>query len=143
MYQHLQKLTFWLLKLNFCQRILQVTTKWNVIPLYECPYQHYSINKLNEEYGIDKENIQRAMFKFITPAPVPYAVLEMARRQTGFQQNVWDWSDAQNSLADEHKELFKEYADLWGLILGDTAFDSFESGFKHVAGLAFDTFMTN
>lgn len=35
-----------------------------------------------------------------------------------------------NSLADEHKELFKEYADLWGLILGDTAYDSFESGFK-------------
>ena len=35
-----------------------------------------------------------------------------------------------NSLADEQKELFKEYADLWGLILGDTAFDSFESGFK-------------
>ena len=48
-----------------------------------------------------------------------------------------------NSLADEHKELFKEYADLWGLILGDTAFDSFRSGFKHGAGLAFDTFMTN
>lgn len=35
-----------------------------------------------------------------------------------------------NSLADEQKELFKEYADLWGLILGDTAYDSFESGFK-------------
>ena len=43
-----------------------------------------TINKLNEEYGIDKENIQRAMFKFIAPAPVPYAVLEMARRQTKF-----------------------------------------------------------
>ena len=88
MYQCLRKLTFWFLELNFCQVILQVTTKWNVIPLYECPCQHYGINKLNEEYGIDKENIQRAMFKFIAPAPVPYAVLEMARRQTGFQQNV-------------------------------------------------------
>ena len=39
------------------------------------------INKLNEEYGIDKENIQRAMFKFIAPVPAPYAVLEMTRRQ--------------------------------------------------------------
>lgn len=43
-----------------------------------------TINKLSEEYGIDKENIQRAMFKFIAPAPVPFAVLEMARRQTKF-----------------------------------------------------------
>ncbi len=48
-----------------------------------------------------------------------------------------------NSLADEQKELFKEYADIWGLILGDTAYDSFRSGFKYGAGLAFDTFITN
>ncbi len=44
-----------------------------------------------------------------------------------------------NSLADEQKELFKEYADLWSLILGDTAFDSFASGFKHGAGFALDS----
>lgn len=43
-----------------------------------------------------------------------------------------------NSLADEQKELFKEYADLWGLILGDTAYDSFESGFKLGARFAAD-----
>ena len=46
-----------------------------------------------------------------------------------------------NSLADEHKELFKEYADLWGLILGDTAYDSFESGFKLGARFAAEVFV--
>ena len=46
-----------------------------------------------------------------------------------------------NSLADEQKELFKEYADLWGLILGDTAYDSFESGFKYGARFAAEVFV--
>lgn len=45
-----------------------------------------------------------------------------------------------NSLADEQKELFKEYADLWGLILGDTAYDSFESGFKYGARFGSEVF---
>ena len=46
-----------------------------------------------------------------------------------------------NSLADEQKELFKEYADLWGSILGDTAYDSFESGFKYGARFAAEVFV--
>lgn len=47
-----------------------------------------------------------------------------------------------NSLAGKQKELFKEYVDLWGLILGDMTFDSFKTGFRHGAAFAADTFNT-
>lgn len=47
-----------------------------------------------------------------------------------------------NSLAGEKKELIKEYVDLCGMILSDTAYDSFESGFRQGAGFALDI-MTN
>ena len=41
------------------------------------------IEKLKKENGIDEENIRRALFNFIIPerVPVPFAVLEMARKK--------------------------------------------------------------
>ena len=48
-----------------------------------------------------------------------------------------------NSLADEQKELFREYVDLWGLILSDMTFDSFKTGFRYGAGFAAEAFGTD
>lgn len=40
------------------------------------------VKSICEEYGIEKENVEKALFKFILLAPMPYAVLEIARKQT-------------------------------------------------------------
>lgn len=48
-----------------------------------------------------------------------------------------------NSFAGEQKELFREYVDLWGLILSDMTFDSFKTGFRYGAVFATDAFNTD
>ena len=43
-------------------------------------------------------------------------------------------------LTGGEKKLFLEYADLWGIIVGDLDFDSYKTGFRHGAGFALDAF---
>ena len=49
-------------------------------------------------------------------------------------------SELRTKLTDGEKKLFLEYADLWGIIVGDLDFDSYKTGFRHGANFALDAF---
>ena len=66
------------------------------------------------------------------------------KQNSGFQKDFSRLceieAELKMKLTGGEKKLFLEYADLWGIIVGDLDFDSYKTGFKHGANFALNTF---
>lgn len=68
------------------------------------------------------------------------------KQNSGFQKDFSRLCEIETELRTKltggEKKLFLEYADLWGIIVGDLDFDSYKTGFRHGAAFAADAFNT-